>query len=99
MLYWVCRNAANLHAGEYVWKIPFGEYPESVAKGIKNTGSENYGGPLVTSGGFLVIGATNRCTLHQQQYRIELSAPCPAGLQERSKLCRVAHVVLAEPER
>jgi glucose dehydrogenase len=55
---WGTLNAINLNTGEYVWKIPFGEYPELVAKGIKNTGSENYGGPLVTHGGLLVIGAT-----------------------------------------
>jgi len=30
-----------------------------VAKGIKNTGSDNYGGPVVTSNGLLFIGATN----------------------------------------
>jgi quinoprotein glucose dehydrogenase len=52
-------NAINLNTGEYVWKIPFGEYPELAAKGMKNTGTENYGGPLVTAGGLLFIGATN----------------------------------------
>jgi quinoprotein glucose dehydrogenase len=55
---WGTLNAINLNTGEYVWKIPFGEYPELVAKGMKNTGSENYGGPLVTRGSLLVIGAT-----------------------------------------
>ncbi|QHN02563.1 pyrroloquinoline quinone-dependent dehydrogenase [Granulicella sp. WH15] len=55
---WGTLNAINLNTGEYLWKIPFGEYPELVAKGIKDTGSENYGGPLVTRGGLLVIGAT-----------------------------------------
>jgi quinoprotein glucose dehydrogenase len=52
-------NAINLDSGEIVWKIPFGEFPELVAKGIRNTGSENYGGPLVTAGGLIFIGATN----------------------------------------
>ena len=28
-------------------------------EGLKNTGTENYGGPLVTAGGLLLIGATN----------------------------------------
>jgi len=36
-----------------------GEYPELAAKGMENTGSENYGGPIVTAGGLLLIGATN----------------------------------------
>lgn len=56
---WGTLNAIDLNTGEIVWKIPFGEFPELVSKGIRNTGSENYGGPLVTMGGLLFIGATN----------------------------------------
>jgi quinoprotein glucose dehydrogenase len=56
---WGTLNAINLNTGEYVWKIPFGEYPELAAKGQKNTGTENYGGPIVTAGGLLFIGATD----------------------------------------
>jgi len=56
---WGTLNAINLNTGEYVWKIPLGEYPELAAHGMKNTGTENYGGPIVTAGGLLFIGATN----------------------------------------
>ena len=56
---WGTLNAINLNTGEYAWKVPLGEYPELAAKGMKNTGSENYGGPIVTAGGLLFIGATN----------------------------------------
>jgi quinoprotein glucose dehydrogenase len=56
---WGTLNAISLNTGEYVWKIPLGEYPELAAKGLKNTGTENYGGPLVTAGGLVFIGATN----------------------------------------
>ena len=56
---WGTLNAINLSTGEYAWKIPFGEYPELAARGFQSTGTENYGGPLVTSGGLLFIGATN----------------------------------------
>jgi quinoprotein glucose dehydrogenase len=56
---WGTLNAINLNTGEYAWKIPLGEYPELAAKGLKNTGSENYGGPIVTAGGLVFIGATN----------------------------------------
>jgi quinoprotein glucose dehydrogenase len=56
---WGTLNAINLKTGEYVWKINLGEYPELAAKGMKNTGTENYGGPIVTAGGLLFIGATS----------------------------------------
>jgi len=56
---WGTLNAINLNTGEYAWKIPLGEYPELAAKGMKDTGSENYGGPIVTAGGLVFIGATN----------------------------------------
>jgi len=56
---WGTLNAINLNTGEYLWKIPFGEYPELAAAGVRDTGSENYGGPVVTAGGLLFIGASN----------------------------------------
>jgi quinoprotein glucose dehydrogenase len=56
---WGTLNAIDLNTGRYLWKIPLGEYPELAAKGMKDTGSENYGGPIVTAGGIVVIGATN----------------------------------------
>jgi quinoprotein glucose dehydrogenase len=56
---WGTLNAIDLNTGEYAWKIPLGEYPDLAAKGMKNTGSENYGGPVVTAGGLVFIAATN----------------------------------------
>jgi quinoprotein glucose dehydrogenase len=56
---WGTLNAINLNTGEYAWKIPLGEIPALVEKGIKDTGSENYGGPVVTKGGLVFIAATN----------------------------------------
>jgi quinoprotein glucose dehydrogenase len=38
--------------------VTLGQYPQLTAKGLPDTGSENYGGPVVTSGGLLFIGAT-----------------------------------------
>ena len=55
---WGTLSAIDLKTGRSLWKIPFGEYPDLAAQGIKNTGSENYGGPIVTAGGVLFIGAT-----------------------------------------
>jgi quinoprotein glucose dehydrogenase len=56
---WGTLNAIDLNTGAYLWKIPLGEYPELAVKGQMNTGTENYGGPIVTAGGLVFIGATN----------------------------------------
>jgi quinoprotein glucose dehydrogenase len=56
---WGTLSAIDLNTGEYAWQVPLGEYPELVARGLTNTGSENYGGPIVTAGGLVFIGATN----------------------------------------
>ena len=56
---WGTLNAIDLTTGRIAWKIPLGEYPELAAQGIAATGSENYGGPVVTAGGLLFIAATN----------------------------------------
>jgi glucose dehydrogenase len=50
--------AVNANTGDIVWKIPFGIYPELVAKGIPPTGTPNLGGPIATASGLLFIGAT-----------------------------------------
>jgi quinoprotein glucose dehydrogenase len=55
---WGTLNAIDLNTGEYLWRVPLGEYPELTAKGVPITGTENYGGPLVTAGGVVFIGAT-----------------------------------------
>ncbi|MEJ7713270.1 MAG: PQQ-binding-like beta-propeller repeat protein [Pyrinomonadaceae bacterium] len=56
---WGTLSAIDLNQGKIVWQIPFGEYPALASKGMTNTGSENYGGAVVTSGGLLFIGATS----------------------------------------
>jgi quinoprotein glucose dehydrogenase len=62
---WGTLNAIHVPSGKIVWSIPFGEFPELAARGVKNTGSENYGGPLVTDGGLLFIGAS----IHDRKFR------------------------------
>lgn len=55
---WGTLSAIDLNTGKYLWKIPFGEYPALARQGLTHTGSENYGGPILTAGGLLFIGAT-----------------------------------------
>jgi len=55
---WGTLNAIDLNAGKIRWSVPFGEYPKLAAKGIRNTGTDNYGGAIVTENGLLFIAAT-----------------------------------------
>jgi len=55
---WGTLTAIDLNKGTIVWRDTLGDYPEFKAKGI-HTGTENYGGPVVTAGGVLFIAATS----------------------------------------
>jgi quinoprotein glucose dehydrogenase len=56
---WGTLSSIDLKQGKISWQIPLGEYPELAGQGLRNTGTENYGGPIVTAGGVLFIGATS----------------------------------------
>ena len=55
---WGTLTAIDLNTGQHRWQIPLGEYPELTAKGIPPTGTDLYGGPLVTGSGLIFIAAT-----------------------------------------
>jgi quinoprotein glucose dehydrogenase len=55
---WGTLNAVDLNSGKLLWKVPLGEFPDLTAKGIPPTGTETYGGPLVTKGGLVFIAGT-----------------------------------------
>lgn len=55
---WGSLTAIDLNTGMHRWQIPLGEVPSLKEKGIANTGTENYGGPLITAGGLVIIAAT-----------------------------------------
>jgi quinoprotein glucose dehydrogenase len=54
---WGTLTAVDLNTGKFLWNIPFGEYPDLVAKGLKDYGSENYGAGVVTGSGLLIIAS------------------------------------------
>jgi quinoprotein glucose dehydrogenase len=56
---WGLLHAVNANTGEVVWRVPLGSYTELEARGIRNTGTPNLGGPIVTASGLVFIGATN----------------------------------------
>ena len=56
---WGTLSAINLNTGEFVWKTTLGEYEELKARGVPPTGTENYGGPVVTAGGLVFIAASS----------------------------------------
>jgi quinoprotein glucose dehydrogenase len=79
---WGTLSAIDLNTGEYRWRIPLGSHPELETKGGKQTGTEQYGGPIVTAGGLLFIAATqdNRIRAFDKSTGALLwEAPLPAA--------------------
>lgn len=55
---WGTISAIDLNEGTILWQVPLGEFEELSRRGIPKTGTENYGGPVITAGGLLFIGAS-----------------------------------------
>ena len=79
---WGTLNAIDLARGETVWHVPLGEYAELTRRGIPPTGTENYGGPVVTAGGLVFIAASRDEMFHafdKRTGRLLWQARLPAG--------------------
>ena len=54
---WGTLNCVDLDEGKLKWQVPLGTYPKLEARGEPPTGTFNIGGPVVTKGGLVFIGA------------------------------------------
>lgn len=61
---WGSLTAIDLNNGTFAWQIPLGEYAELKAKGVPQTGTENFGGTIVTAGGLVFVGGSKDEKFH-----------------------------------
>jgi quinoprotein glucose dehydrogenase len=79
---WGQLNAIDLNTGEFAWRVPLGEHVELTARGIPRTGTETFGGSIVTAGGLVFIAGTKDERIHafdKQTGRLLWEHPLPAG--------------------
>lgn len=55
---WGTLNCIDLNTGRIAWRVPLGEYPELTKDGVPKTGTENFGGAIVTGGGLVFCSGT-----------------------------------------
>lgn len=79
---WGLLNAIDLNTGDFAWRVPLGEHPELTARGVPRTGTETFGGSIVTAGGLVFIAGTKDERMHafdKQTGRLLWEYPLPAG--------------------
>ena len=79
---WGVLNAIDLNTGEFAWQVPLGEHVELTARGIPRTGTETFGGSIVTAGGLVFIAGTKDERIHafdKQTGQLLWEHPLPAG--------------------
>lgn len=55
---WGTLNAVDLASGKLLWKVPLGEFEALRQRGLPPTGTQVYGGPVVTKGGLVFVAST-----------------------------------------
>jgi quinoprotein glucose dehydrogenase len=79
---WGVLTAINLNDGEFAWQVPLGEHVELTARGIPRTGTETFGGCIVTAGGLVFIAGTKDERIHafdKATGKLLWERPLPAG--------------------
>ena len=79
---WGVLNAINLNTGEFAWRVPLGEYAQLTARGVPRTGTETFGGSIVTAGGLVFIAGSKDERIHafdKQTGKLLWEHPLPAG--------------------
>lgn len=79
---WGWLTAVDLSKGRFVWRVPFGYYPELEARGQKGLGAQTFGGTIVTAGGLVFLAGSPDEKLHAYDKatgKLLWSAPLPAG--------------------
>jgi quinoprotein glucose dehydrogenase len=79
---WGTLSAIDLNTGAFRWRIPLGRHPRLTGSDGAETGSEQYGGPIVTAGGLVFIAATQDARLHafdKTSGKFLWDAPLPAA--------------------
>jgi quinoprotein glucose dehydrogenase len=79
---WGILSAIDLNTGKFAWQVPLGEHPELTARGVPRTGTENFGGSIVTAGGLVFIAGTKDERIHafdKETGRLLWEQPLPAG--------------------
>jgi quinoprotein glucose dehydrogenase len=79
---WGLLNAIDVNTGEFAWQVPLGEFPALKARGVPQTGTETFGGTIVTAGGLVFIGGTMDERVHafdKKTGELLWEHPLPAG--------------------
>ncbi len=79
---WGLLTAIDLNTGEFAWQVPLGEHAELTARGVPRTGTETFGGSIVTAGGLVFIAGTKDERIHafdKRTGKLLWEHPLPAG--------------------